>query len=147
MATICFISSLLTFYLKGKISKDDNFINLSIPKTVLGFVPLGMTNKQLLVNQIDFISSGFHLIFGNLIIGFSELIVGIFFLPIPTLSFFIVLLGCVTFINAFQTTLIIHLTSGDQIMIYFSVFEKRKVLQATALIKWFTLNWLLNHLW
>ena len=86
MTTIHFITGLMTFYLKGEISKDDNFIYLKMPNTILGVIPLGRIEKQLMVNQIASTSVGFRLILRNLIIGLVEFILGLLLWQSPLIG-------------------------------------------------------------
>ena len=41
MQKIEFMTSLLTFYLKGEISTEQNFLTLKVPNTILTLIPLG----------------------------------------------------------------------------------------------------------
>ncbi len=134
MTTIHFITGLMTFYLKGEISKDDNFIYLKMPNTILGVIPLGRIEKQLMVNQIASTSVGFRLILRNLIIGLVEFILGLLLWQSPLIGFLVILLGIATMIGAFQTTLVLNLTSGERIDICFLVFEKKKAYDAVNMI-------------
>ena len=45
MQTVEFITSYLTFYLKGKIQVDKNFVKFEIPNTILKLIPLGKAYK------------------------------------------------------------------------------------------------------
>ena len=61
MEKITFMTSLLTFYLKGVISRDKNFIKFRIPNTILGLIPLGSSKKTVAVNQIASVDTDFRL--------------------------------------------------------------------------------------
>lgn len=134
MTTIHFITGLLTFYMKGEVSQDNNFTHLQMPNSFLGFIPLGKTYKQLMVNQIASTSVGFRLILRDLIIGLVEFILGLLLWQTPLLFLLVISLGVATMIGAFQTTLVLNLTSGEQIVIHFLVFEKRKAYEAVNMI-------------
>ena len=126
MTTIQYVAGLLTFYFKGKISRDDNFVYLSNPNIFLGLFPLRTTKQQFLLNQIVSTSSGFRLIYKDLIISLLELVFGILVCNTTLLGLILVFISIATFISAFKTTLTIHLSSGKKITICFVVLEKKK---------------------
>lgn len=41
MQPITYMTSLFTFYLKGEIKSEQNFISFKVPNTILGLIPLG----------------------------------------------------------------------------------------------------------
>ena len=45
MNNITYMTGLLTFYLKGNISADQNFVRLKIPNTILSLIPLGAQER------------------------------------------------------------------------------------------------------
>lgn len=57
MEPIEYMTSLLTFYLKGEIKSEQNFINFKVPNTILGLIPLGARTSKLPVNQIASVST------------------------------------------------------------------------------------------
>lgn len=61
MQTVEFITSYLTFYLKGKIQVDKNFVKFEIPNTILKLIPLGKASRSLPVNQISSVDDSFKL--------------------------------------------------------------------------------------
>ena len=126
MTTIQYISGLLTFYFKGKISRDDNFVYLSNPKIFMGLFPMRKTKQQFMLNQIVSTSSGFHLLYTDLIISLLELVFGILVCNATLLGLILVFISIATFINAFKTTLTIHLSSGKKVTICFSVLESKQ---------------------
>ena len=135
MISVRYLTGLLTFYMKGEIIIDDTFIYLKGPNTVLGIIPLGTTNKQLMVIQIASTSSAFHLQLKFLIMGILVAILGFTaMLNSILLGFLLVLIGTVFVISAFQTTLIINLTSGEKIKIHFLIFENEKAKQTADMI-------------
>lgn len=131
MEKINFMTSLLTFYLKGEISKQDNFIKLKIPNTILGFIPLGSHGENLPINQISMVGTSFHLLIGQFLFGIILFFIGFSCMKISVFSGLIMLaVGAFTVINSFQTILVIDLTSGRSIAMSFVVFEKSKAVQA-----------------
>ena len=69
MKDIHYITSLLTFYLKGEISSDADFIRFKEPNTILGLIPLGAKNESVAVNQISTVQTNMKMKFGKLILG------------------------------------------------------------------------------
>ena len=67
MKTITYMTSLLTFYLKGEISTEKNFLSLKIPNTVLALIPLGAQKHNVPVNQLSAVATSFSLAFKELI--------------------------------------------------------------------------------
>ena len=46
MTSIKYMTSLLTFYLKGEIRTEKNFIQFKTPNTILGLIPLGAKTEK-----------------------------------------------------------------------------------------------------
>ena len=63
MNTITYMTGLLTFYLKGEISTDQNFLKLKLPNTILALIPLGSQKDNIPVQQVATVSSNFKLKF------------------------------------------------------------------------------------
>lgn len=127
MEKIRFMTSLLTFYLKGEIGKKDNFVTLKIPNTIFGLIPLGAQSENIPINQISLVGSSFHLLVGRLFLGLITLLValsaiGDFF----GFGMIMLLLGVLIILNSFQTVFAIDLTSGRRIVLFFVIFEKSK---------------------
>ena len=135
MGTIRYITSLLTFYLKGEISTDQNFIKFKEPNTILGLIPLGAKTQNVAINQIASTQTNMKLKLLKLIIGivlavlgfsmFSESFVG---------GLIILIIGANSIIDAFEIDLQVNLTSGQVKAIDFFIFEKAKAEQAAAQI-------------
>ena len=106
METITFMTSLLTFYLKGEIKAEQNFLRLKKPNTLLTFIPLGAKKHNVPINQIADVSTSFKLVLKSFLLGAVEAIVGF---AMFGNSFFagllLLLLGAFTIINSFQTEL------------------------------------------
>lgn len=129
MEKIEFITSFLTFYLKGQILQEKNFIKFKIPNTILGFIPLGASNKTIPINQISSVDTSFKLLFKNFLIGLVVAIIGLSTIG-AGIGFIILLLGALIILNSFQTILAVNLTSNEQVLISFIIFEKAKAEQA-----------------
>ncbi|MCM1165968.1 MAG: hypothetical protein NC299_07695 [Lachnospiraceae bacterium] len=132
METITFMTSLLTFYLKGEIKAEQNFLRLKKPNTLLAFIPLGAKQNNVPINQIAEVDTSFKLAIGRLLLGAFEGIFGLscVFGPWFFLGLLFLLLGASTVINSFQTELSIRTTSGTSYELFFLIFEKSKAEQA-----------------
>ena len=131
MEPITYITSLLTFYLKGKITQEQNLVKFEKPNAIFfELIPLGKKTETLPINQIASVSSDFKLRLSRLIVG---IIVALF-----SFSLFagggggiiggliVLLIGVSIILDAFDTYLVVTQTSGVQITIPFFVFEKNK---------------------
>ena len=127
MQPIQYMTSLLTFYLKGEIRQEQNFVNLKKPNTILSLIPLGAKKDSLPVSQLSSVESNFKLHFGSLVLGAIIAVVG---LSMIADSFFaaliLTLIGANNAIAAFETVLTIKTTAGDAKDVSFLVFEKAK---------------------
>ena len=136
MQVIKYMTSLFTFYLKGEIAQEQNFINLKKPNTILGLIPLGAKKESIPVSQLSSVESNFKLHFKRFLIG---LIISILGLVLTSESFVVGLLilavGANYVITAFETTLTIKTTAGDIKNIPFLIFEKSKADTAESQIR------------
>ena len=127
MQPIRYGTSLLTFYLKGEIRQEQNFVNFKKPNTILSLIPLGAKKESIPVSQLSSVESNFKLRFGSLLIG---IIIAIFGLCLFSESFvaglILLLVGVNQAITAFETILTVKTTAGDVKEISFLVFEKSK---------------------
>lgn len=137
METITFMTSLLTFYMKGEIRHEQKFIKLRLPNTILTFIPLGAKKESIPIEQISSVSADFKLHLKNFLLGVLLAIVGFFMLFGKTflIGLILLLIGASNVINAFQTELSIDLTSGKTWIISFLIFEKNKAEQAEEQIE------------
>ncbi len=127
MEKIRFMTSLLTFYLKGEIGKKDNFVTLKIPNTIFGLIPLGAQTENIPINQISLVGTSFHLLVGRLLIGIIAVLIGFSVIGDSfVFGMILLLLGIFTALNAFQTVFAVDLTSGRSIYLSFVIFEKSK---------------------
>ncbi len=127
MQTVQYMTSLLTFYLKGEIKQDLNFVHLKRPNTILRLIPLGAQKDSMPVSQLSSVESNFKLRIGSLIFGMLIASMGLSMLSesfIAALLF--ILIGANTAITAFETILTIKTTAGDVKSISFLIFEKAK---------------------
>lgn len=122
-----FLTSILTFYMKGEVSVAENFIKYKKPNTILKFIPMGAENKTIPVEQIASVESSFKLYIGTLIWGILLLLGGFNYLGDSIVGGVIVLLwGVSTIASALQTKLEISYTSGKQVDIEILFFESTK---------------------
>ena len=137
MNTITYITSILTFYMKGEISVEQNFVKLKDPNSILGLIPLGSKNEQISINQISSVQSNFKLKLGKLILGIIIAIMAFSMLGQEGgfLSFVIfAIIAANTILNAFEVDLKINQTSGQERSIDFFIFERAKADQAVQMI-------------
>jgi hypothetical protein len=121
------MSSLLTFYLKGEISGDQNSVTFKTPNTILGLIPLGTQSDKIFVNQIASISTNFQLKFKSLLLGVIVAIVGLCFLKSSfILALILLILGANWIINAFEIYLVLSTTGNKTKQVNFFIFEKAK---------------------
>ena len=135
MNTITYMTGLLTFYLKGEISTEDNFLKLKIPNTILALIPLGAKSHNIPVQQVSSVSTNFVLNFKRLLAGLLVVIIGLAsFADSIVLGIILALWGVSMVITAFITEMLVTTTSGMSYYVQFLVFEKDKAKQAEAMI-------------
>ena len=74
MTSIKYMTSLLTFYLKGEIRTEKNFIQFKTPNTILGLIPLGAKTEKFTIDQISSTTTNFRLRLKYLIFGMAVLL-------------------------------------------------------------------------
>lgn len=131
MNTISYITSLLTFYLKGEIRSEQNFVVISNPNTIFELIPLGKTEERYIINQIASTTSNFQIKISELIGGICLAIVAFWLHSVSILAtiLFLIVAANIT-IGAFDVKLVITMTSGQFRVIDFLVFEKAKAKEA-----------------
>lgn len=135
MQPIKYITSFLTFYLKGEICLEQNFVNLKMPNTILHLIPLGAKKESIPVSHLASVESDFRLHFGSLLLGAFLAVAGIISLSESAAGLIFVLIGANIVISAFETVLCIKTTAGDMKKISFFIFQKSKAAQAEIQIK------------
>lgn len=136
METINFMSSLLTFYMKGEIRHEQHFIKLKLPNSILTFIPLGAKKESILIEQISAVSADFKLQLKKFLVGALLVLIGLCLLGSSILlGLILLLIGASNIINAFQTELSINMASGASWVISFLIFEKAKAEQAAEQIE------------
>ena len=141
MEKITFITSLFTFYIKGELFNEQNFIKTRIPNVILSFIPLGSRNETIPINQIASVQTNFQLYFKGFFIGIVMAIIGLCCLGTSVLlGLILIALGVLNIINAFETILIINMTSGKEFFVSFLVFEKSKAVLAEQSINYMISN-------
>lgn len=134
MEKIRFMTSLLTFYLKGEIAVEQNFLKLRRPNTILTLIPLGCRKYSIPINQISSVGTNFHLFFKNFLTGILEIIGGFIIMgSVSPIGVLLSILGFFTVINSFQTELEIS-TPNTEYTLYFLIFEKKKAMTAEQMI-------------
>ena len=136
MEPIRYMTSLLTFYMKGEIKQEQNFVNLSKPNTILKLIPLGAKKESVPVSQLSSVESNFKLHFKEFIKGLaitliSFPLVAVFF----PLGLILLAIGFNMVVTAFETVLTIKTTAGDIKNVSFLIFEKSKAEEAERQIR------------
>lgn len=138
MEAIKYMTSLLTFYIKGEITTEQNFLKIKFPNTVLALIPLGSRKYNVPVAQISSVASNFKFDIKSFFVGL--------FLTLISLSCFssggngiivgliLLVLSLSLLINSFITELKVDTTSGAYYYIPFIIFEKAKAFQAEQMI-------------
>lgn len=138
MEAIKYMTSLLTFYIKGEITTEQNFLKIKFPNTVLALIPLGSRKYNVPVAQISSVASNFKFDIKSFFVGL--------FLTLISLSCFssggngiivgliLLVLSLSLLINSFITELKVDTTSGAYYYISFIIFEKAKASQAEQMI-------------
>lgn|SRR5574344_2616251 len=138
MKAIKYMTSLLTFYIKGEIATEQNFLKIRLPNTVLALIPFGSRKYNVPVAQISSVASNFKFDIKSFFVGL--------FLTLISLSCFssggngiiagliLLVLSLSLLINSFITELKVDITSGAYYYIPFIIFEKAKASQAEQMI-------------
>ena len=137
MDTITYVQSLLTFYLKGEIGADQNFIKLKDPNTILGFIPLGSHQESIPINQITSVQSSFRMRLGKLVIGILVAILAIAALFNKGGFILFLIFGLIAanlILGAFDVSLLINMTSGRTRLLSFFIFDREKSAKAEQMI-------------
>ena len=120
-----FITSYLTFYLKASITLEGVFIKTSNPNTILKVIPLGSQNKTIPVDHVASVDSSFRLDFKSFAWGIIFALIGLSMMQNSFIGGLILAAyGVLTVLSAFQTLLVLHLTSGGTHVVSVVVFEK-----------------------
>lgn len=137
MEKITFMTSLLTFYLKGEISAAQNFLMLKRPNTIFTLIPLGAKKFNVPINQISMVGTNFKLLVKSFLTGIIEIIAAfVLFSSSVLLALILLIIGALTVINSFQTELVISTTSGTNFALFFLIFEKAKAEAAANAINY-----------
>ena len=136
MQPVKYMTSLLTFYLKGEIRQEQNFVNLKKPNTILSLIPLGTKKESIPVTQLASVESNFKLHFGSFLLGVIIAILGVVLLTdMPVVGLVLVLVGANKLLASFETVLTIKTTAGDTKNISFLIFDKSKADLAESQIR------------
>jgi len=129
------MTGLLTFYLKGEISADQNFLKLKVPNTILGLIPLGAKNDNIPVHQLATVTSNFDLNFKRFLVGVLICLIAFgMFSDAAVVGIIMLLWGASTVITSFGIELKVTTTAGNEHYVPFLIFEKGKASQAEQLI-------------
>ena len=138
MEAIKYMTGLLTFYIKGEIATEQNFLKIKFPNTILALVPLGSRKFNVPVAQISAVASNFKFDVKTFFVGLISLLIS--FSCISSggngilAGIIILALGLCMLINSFITELQVDTTAGKYYYIPFLIFEKAKAAQAEQMI-------------
>ena len=135
METIRYITSLLTFYLKGEIGQDQNFLNLKKPNTILGLIPLGCKKESVPVTQLSSVESNFKVHTKSFLIGLLLTLLGLACLTKSAAGLILLVIGANKLFTSFEVRLEVKTTAGDVKSIAFIIFQKSKAELAEKQIK------------
>ena len=127
-----FIMSLLTFYIKGRVEVDSNFVKINVPDTILGLIPYGGIKNTISVDQISSVTTGFKLHFFRLIFGIIFTYPGLIGLSNADggmnvlIGLIWTILGANIIISSFSTYVAIGCTSSLMIKIPIFIIEHEK---------------------
>lgn len=128
-----FMTSLLTFYIRGKIDIDDSSVNLVVPNTFLTFIPLGKRSYKKYINHITSVNTSFSL---NAKSFFFQLLVTFFGLDVirnsAAIGIILALLGIMGVISSITYRLVVNDSSGSAIWVRALIFDKQAIINAGA---------------
>ena len=134
MQPITYMTSLFTFYLKGEIKSEQNFISFKVPNTILGLIPLGAQTEKFTISQIASTATNTRLSLKYLLLGILLVLWGFSGLTESfLLGLILLLLGINNVVNAFIINLVVTTTAGQQKIISFLIFDKhsRRIASST----------------
>ena len=135
MEAITFMSSVITFYIKGEISAEQNFVRIKT-RNKLGLIPLNSVEERIPITQISLVGMNYKIRSFWFAVGF--LLAFVNFIAFTELHSFkcilAIIIGIAMMVCSLRKCLLIDLTSGRVISIPFVIFEWSKVDAAAALI-------------
>lgn len=142
MKTIKYRISLPTAYLKGEVTREQNFVKLKTPNILFSLLAIGTKTDVIPVNQIATVTRTFNcigviLLFGIILMwsGFSVISASkILSLSSSLAPIILILLGVLIIITSFQTVITIKTTSGEALKISVLIFDRSKALEIEDLI-------------
>ena len=121
-----FITSYLTFYLKGTVEYKSNFIEISQPNTILKVIPLGLHKQTYPIEQISSVSTNFKVSIGSLLWGALWAFTGLAsFGDSILLALALIAYGVLTVLSSLQTVVYITAAGKDHLLPII-IFEKEK---------------------
>lgn len=127
--TIEFITSYITFYLKGSVEFTNDNVIAQVPNTILGVIPLGRRKRTLDVAHITSTVSNFRVDIKNLLIGAVIALFGLGELGDPNglvVGLVALVFGVLMVLNALISYVAISLDSGEVVIIPLVIFERSK---------------------
>ena len=135
MEPIVFMTSVPTFYMKGEISREGNFVKFKLPNTLFMVIPLGASSENIPITQISAVGVRSFFKLSYLLLGLLASFIGFAFLfELFILGLIILFAGVTLVLSAPQCYLVTDLTSGRVMTISFTVFDRAKAAQAESMI-------------
>ena len=127
--TIEFITSYITFYLKGSVEFTNDNVIAQVPNTILGVIPLGRRKRTLDVAHITSTVSDFRVNIKNLLIGAFIALWGMGELGSTNgfvIGLVLMVFGVLMVLNALISYVSISMDSGEVVIIPLVIFERSK---------------------
>ena len=127
--TIEFITSYITFYLKGSVEFTSDNVIAQVPNTILGVIPLGRRKRTLDVAHITSTVSDFRVDVKKLLIGVLIAFTGLGDFGSADgflLGLILTVFGALMVLNALISYVSITMDSGEVIIVPLVVFERSK---------------------
>lgn len=128
-----YMTSLLTFYMKGEIEVSEKSVKLTVPNTIGEFIPLGKRTYEPLVSQIASVNSSFHLNGKSLLVGFILTLLGISLAGASgseLIGIIFLIIGVCQMVSSFETILYVTDSSGMIIGVDAVIFDKATIEKA-----------------
>jgi hypothetical protein len=124
-----FSTSLLLFWLKGKVTVDNRFVKTNLSNTLLGFIPAGKDQQNIPLKNISGAMLSSKYFFKPIILGLILILIGLYsFSDNFILGLILLILGIGSVGNGIHTVLIIE-KAGSPYFISVPFFEKQKMQQ------------------
>lgn len=118
-----------SLFSKGEINIEENFVAFKEPNMVLGIIPLGAQENRIPVTNINSTATNFKPALLPLLLGVIITMLGWSMMSnsdSSTLGLIVLVVGISELLDAFEVNLVVTDLAGQQKLIDFFIFEKRK---------------------